>query len=212
MGLSIELMFRRPVVPVLTVRNVREAVATVEALATGGLDVIEITLRTPAALDSIRAVAQALPDVLVGAGTVLTAEDCERAVAAQAAFLVSPGCTDRAMRAARDCGVPWLPASATISEALALLEAGFSYQKLFPARSVGGIDYLKAALGPIPQVGFCPTGGIDADNAADYLACPNVVAVGGSWVAPSAAVERGAWNEITALAQSMSKLGRAWRP
>lgn len=212
MSTTIETLFRRPVIPVLTARQVPQAVATVRALAAGGLDVVEITLRTPAAVDSIREVADALPEVIVGAGTVLEARDCEGAVAAGAAFLVSPGWTDDLMCAARAAPVPWLPASASVSEALRLLDAGLRYQKLFPARAIGGVDYLQAVLGPIPQVGFCPTGGINAGSAADYLACPNVVAVGGSWVAPQAVVERGAWDEITALARCASELGRACRP
>ena len=176
-----------------------------EALVRGGLPVLEVTLRTPVALDAIRAMREVEGSV-VGAGTVLTEQDVRAVKAAGADFIVSPGATERLLKAAQDAGLPLLPGAATGSEVMYLLEQGLDVLKLFPAEAVGGMALLRSLHGPLPQVSFCPTGGIGAGNAAAYLALPNVVCVGGSWVAPRAMLEAGDWAGIEQLAHDCQQL------
>ena len=198
-----------PVVPVLVVEDVAQAAPLARALVAGGLKVLEVTLRTKAALDVIRAMKDAAPDAVVGAGTLVTPGDVRAAVAAGATFGVSPGATSSLMKAAQDAGLPMLPGAATASEMMAFLEMGIDIMKFFPAGPAGGAPYLKAISGPLPQVKFCPTGGVSLDNMADYLKLPNVLCVGGSWVAPAKAVEAGDWATIETLAREAFEAGKA---
>jgi 2-dehydro-3-deoxyphosphogluconate aldolase/(4S)-4-hydroxy-2-oxoglutarate aldolase len=179
-----------PVIPVLTVDDPRVAVGLAGALVAGGLASVEVTLRTPRALDCIRAIAADVPNAIVGAGTILTPGQMDEAAAAGARFLVSPGSSDELMRAARTSGRTWLPGAGTVSEAMRLAEAGFTQQKFFPAEPSGGVAFLKALAPVLPHVRFCPTGGIDAARAAAYLELDNVFAVGGSWLTPPALASR----------------------
>jgi 2-dehydro-3-deoxyphosphogluconate aldolase/(4S)-4-hydroxy-2-oxoglutarate aldolase len=195
-----------PVVPVVVVDDADRAVPLARALLAGGVRIIEITLRSDAALDAIRAVAAEVPDMLVGAGTVCTPEQAAAAVRAGARFLVSPGSTDRLLDALLDSDRPFLAGCATPSDMLRLLERGISEAKLFPATVVGGLDLLRAVAGPLPQLRFCPTGGITAATAGDYLALPNVGCVGGTWLTPRDAVARGDWAAVTRLAAAASAL------
>jgi 2-dehydro-3-deoxyphosphogluconate aldolase/(4S)-4-hydroxy-2-oxoglutarate aldolase len=195
-----------PVVPVLTVEDWTSAVPLARALVAGGLPAIEITLRTPAALKAIRAVAAEVEGALAGAGTVLSRAQLEEAAEAGARFAVSPGASPGLLAAAAGSALPLLPGAATASEAMALLELGYSLQKFFPAEAAGGPAVLKALAAPLPGVRFCPTGGIDAKNARAYLSLPNVVCVGGSWVAPREAVETSDWGRIEALAREAAAL------
>ena len=188
-----------PVVPVLVIEDVKFARPLAEALVKGGLPALEVTLRTAAALDVIRAMAE-VPGGVVGAGTLLTPADVKAAKAAGATFGVSPGATDRLIAACEDEGLPLLAGAATATEVMALLERGYTVQKFFPAEASGGAPALKAIGAPLPQVSFCPTGGIGLGNARDYLRLPNVLCVGGSWVAPKALMEKGDWAGITKLA------------
>ncbi|MGW2784647.1 bifunctional 4-hydroxy-2-oxoglutarate aldolase/2-dehydro-3-deoxy-phosphogluconate aldolase [Streptomyces populi] len=197
-----------PVVPVVVVTDVRDAVPLARALVAGGLPAIEVTLRTPAALDAIRAVAAEVPDAVVGAGTVLTPEHVAESVAAGARFLVSPGWTDGLLDAMRASGVPFLPGVSTASEVVALLERGVREMKFFPAQAAGGTAYLKSLAGPLPQARFCPTGGIGPECAQDYLALPNVGCVGGSWMLPADAVAARDWRRVEDLARAASALRR----
>lgn len=194
-----------PVVPVLVIDDLAHARPLAEALVAGGLPALEVTLRTPAALDVIRAMAE-VPGGVVGAGTLLTPADVKAAKAAGALFGVSPGATDRLIAACEDEGLPLLAGAATATEVMALLEHGYTVQKFFPAEASGGAAALKAIGAPLPQVKFCPTGGIGLGNARDYLALSNVLCVGGSWVAPKALMEQGDWAAITALAREASGL------
>jgi 2-dehydro-3-deoxyphosphogluconate aldolase / (4S)-4-hydroxy-2-oxoglutarate aldolase len=196
-----------PVLPVLTIDDAASAIPLARALADGGLTVIEITLRSDAALDAIRQIAAALPALTVGAGTIRTPEQAAAAISAGSGFLVSPGITPRLIEASQHWSIPLLPGAATASEAMALADMGFGIQKFFPAAQLGGVAALKAFAAPLPDIRFCPTGGIDAARALDYLALPNVVCVGGSWVAPPAAVKAGDWRTITDLALAASALG-----
>lgn len=189
-----------PVVPVLVIDEVATAVPLARALVAGGLKAIEVTFRTPAALESIRAIAAEVEGAHVGAGTVLTPAQVGQAVDAGCRFMVSPGASPDLLAAAEGCPVPLLPGAATASEAMALLERGYTFQKFFPAEPAGGVAYLKALAQPLAGVRFCPTGGISRDSAGRYLALPNVVCVGGSWVAPGDRVAEGAWKDIEALA------------
>ena len=196
-----------PVLPVVVVDDVATAVPLARALADGGLPAVELTLRTPAALDAIRAIAAEVPEVLIGAGTVTTPEQAEAAAAAGARFLVSPGCTPRLLAGMRETGLPFLPGTATVSEVLAVLEAGLTEMKFFPAAVAGGTPYLKAVGGPLPQARFCPTGGITAATAPEYLALPNVGCVGGTWITPADAVASGDWERVAKLAAEAANLG-----
>ncbi|XHM67082.1 bifunctional 4-hydroxy-2-oxoglutarate aldolase/2-dehydro-3-deoxy-phosphogluconate aldolase [Streptomyces nigra] len=198
-----------PVVPVVVVDDPSDAIPLARALVAGGLRAIEVTLRTPGALDAIRAIADAVPEAVVGAGTVLTPEQVTRSVEAGARFLVSPGWTDSLLDAMRASGVPYLPGVSTASEVLALLERGVRELKFFPAEAAGGTAYLKSLYGPLPQVRFCPTGGIGPGSAPDYLALPNVACVGGSWMLPADAVAARDWARVEALAREAAGLGRS---
>ncbi|MEV6999464.1 MULTISPECIES: bifunctional 4-hydroxy-2-oxoglutarate aldolase/2-dehydro-3-deoxy-phosphogluconate aldolase [unclassified Streptomyces] len=195
-----------PVVPVVVVDDPSDAVPLARALVAGGLPAIEVTLRTPAALEAIRAIADAVPDAVVGAGTVITPEQVTRAVTAGARFLVSPGWTDLLLEAMRASGVPYLPGVSTTSEVVALLERGVREMKFFPAEAAGGTAYLKSLNGPLPQARFCPTGGIGPTTAPDYLALPNVGCVGGSWMLPADAVAARDWGRVEALAREAAGL------
>ena len=195
---------RAPVVPVLVLHDAAHARPLAEALVAGGLPALEVTLRTSAALDCIRAMAD-VPGGIVGAGTLLTADDVKAAKDAGARFGVSPGATDRLLQACVDADLPLLPGAATATEAMALLERGWDMMKFFPAEASGGAPALKAIGAPIPQVSFCPTGGVTPANKADYLSLPNVVCVGGSWVAPADKMEAGDWAGIEALAREAAQ-------
>lgn len=195
-----------PVVPVLVIDDVSKAAGLAKALVAGGLPALEVTLRTAGALEAIRAMADVEGGV-VGAGTLLTPDDVKAAKAAGAKFGVSPGATPRLLEACAEYGLPLLPGAATATEVMTLLELGYTVQKFFPAEASGGAPALKSIGGPIPQVRFCPTGGISLKNARDYLGLPNVLCVGGSWVAPAAMVAAGDWAGITALAAEAAKLG-----
>lgn len=194
-----------PVIPVLVVPNTDTAAPLARALIAGGLPVLEVTLRTDNALDVIAQMAQ-IPGGIVGAGTVLTLEDVIAAKAAGAQFAVSPGTTDTLLAACEAHDLPLLPGVATATEAMRLLERGYSVQKFFPAEAAGGAPALKAIGAPLPQIRFCPTGGITAQNAPDYLRLTNTLCVGGSWVAPKSAIDAGDWGAITALARAAAHL------
>jgi 2-dehydro-3-deoxyphosphogluconate aldolase / (4S)-4-hydroxy-2-oxoglutarate aldolase len=200
------LVSRAPVIPVLTIERVADAVPLARALAAGGLPVIEVTLRTGAALDAVKAIAAQVPDCIVGVGTVTRAADIAPAIAAGAKYLVSPGTPADLADALAAASAPVLPGCATVSEAMALSGRGFKVLKFFPAEASGGIAWLKSVAAPLPEIKFCPTGGIDGRNAAAYLACPNVLAVGGSWVAPKDALSVGDFAAITALARAAASL------
>lgn len=191
----------QPVVPVLIVEDAKSAVPLARALVEGGLKAIEITLRTPAALDAIRAVAQEVEGAVTGAGTILNALHYEDAVEAGAQFIVSPGATGELLDVADDHEASFLPGAATPSEIMGLLEEGYEVMKFFPAEQAGGAAYLKALSSPFAGTLFCPTGGISLKNAKDYLSLPNVVCIGGSWVAPKDLVAAGDWAGITKLAR-----------
>ena len=197
-----------PVIPVLVIEQPDDAAPLARALVAGGLPVLEVTLRTEAALDAIGAMA-AVPGAIVGAGTVLGPGDMARARDAGATFAVSPGRTEALLDAAEgESGLPLLPGAATASEVMQLLERGYAVQKFFPAEPAGGAAMLGALAGPLPQVRFCPTGGIGLDTAPGYLELPNVACIGGSWVAPAGLVRRGEWAAIEALARQAAALPR----
>ncbi|MGY1580188.1 bifunctional 4-hydroxy-2-oxoglutarate aldolase/2-dehydro-3-deoxy-phosphogluconate aldolase [Streptomyces sp. MN13] len=200
-----------PVVPVVVVSDAADAVPLARALVAGGLPAIEVTLRTPGALPAIRAIADEVPDAVVGAGTVITPGQVDEAVAAGARFLVSPGWTDVLLAAMRGSGVPFLPGVSTTSEVVALLERGVREMKFFPAEAAGGTAYLRSLSGPLPQARFCPTGGIGPASAPDYLALPNVGCVGGSWMLPAGAVAARDWARIERLAREAAGLSAGAR-
>lgn len=203
-----ELCRLAPVIPVLVIDDAAKARPLAEALVRGGLPVLEVTLRTPAALEAIAEMAKVEGGV-VGAGTLLSAADVRAAKEAGARFGVSPGATDALLDACRaEEGMPLLPGAATATEAMALLERGYTVQKFFPAEAAGGTKALRAIGAPIPQVRFCPTGGVTLKNAPDYLALSNTLCVGGSWVAPKDLVEAEDWDAITALAAEAAALPR----
>jgi len=194
-----EICALAPVVPVLVIDDPAHAEPLARALVAGGLPALEVTLRTPVVLDAIRAMSQ-VPGGVVGAGTLLTPADVKAAKAAGAQFGVSPGATQALLEACAEHDLPLLAGAATASEIMALLERGHTAMKFFPAEQSGGAAFLKSIGAPIPQAGFCPTGGISLKNARDYLSLPNILCVGGSWVAPKDAMARGDWAAITALA------------
>ncbi|MCT4608762.1 MAG: bifunctional 4-hydroxy-2-oxoglutarate aldolase/2-dehydro-3-deoxy-phosphogluconate aldolase [Pelagimonas sp.] len=198
---------KAPVIPVLVIDDVETAAPLARALVAGGLPVLEVTLRTPAALDVIRAMAE-IEGGIVGAGTLLTPQDVNNAKAAGAQFGVSPGATDTLLEACEAADMPLLPGAATASEAMRLLERGYRVQKFFPAEANGGAPALKANGAPIPQVSFCPTGGVTPENAGTYLSLSNTLCVGGSWVAPKDLIARKDWQGIEALARAASTLPR----
>ncbi len=202
----IPVMTGQTVIPVLLIDKAADAVPLARALAKGGLPAIEITLRTSAALDAIRAVAEDVPEAIVGAGTILNASHYEQAVAAGSKFIVSPGVTDAILKAADNSPVPLLPGCATASEVMSLRERGYTHVKFFPAEQAGGAAYLKALSSPLAGTFFCPTGGISLSNAMNYLTLPNVLCIGGSWIAPKELVNDGKWDEITALAAAAAAL------
>lgn len=201
-----ELMRLGPVIPVLTIERSDDAAPLARALAAGGLHVLEVTLRTPVALEIIARLAWEVPEVIVGAGTVLNADDFERAIQAGSRFVVTPGLTKRLIKAAAQSDVPLLPGVATASELMRGLDAGLTHFKFFPAETSGGVAALKALHGPFAAARFCPTGGITAELAPDYLALPNVLCVGGGWVAPADVIAAGDWEKITALAGAAAAL------
>lgn len=202
-----EICEMAPIVPVLVVDDVAQARPLAEALVTGGLPALEVTLRTPVALDVIAAMA-AVPGGVVGAGTLVTPDDVRNAKAAGAKFGVSPGATDALIAACEAEELPLLPGAATATEAMALLARGYDMLKFFPAEASGGAPALKAIGAPLPQISFCPTGGVSPDNAASYLSLSNVVCAGGSWVAPKDKVIAGDWAGIEALARDAAALPR----
>jgi len=202
-----DLVSLAPVIPVVVIEDIADAVPLAAALVRGGLPAIEVTLRTPAAAAAIERIAAEVPGAVVGAGTVTTARQVAEALGAGARFLVSPGATPTLLDALQASGVPFLPGTATASDIVALLERDISHAKLFPAEVVGGVKALKAFAGPFPQMRFCPTGGVNAANARDYLGQPNVVCVGGSWMLPNDATASKDWPTVKALADTASKLG-----
>ena len=201
------LLDRVPVVPVVVVDDLAQAVPVARALVAGGLPVIELTLRTPVALDAIRAIADEVPEILVGAGTVLTPGQAKEAKDAGAQFLVSPGATASLLAGMTDTGLPFLPGTATVSEVLAVLETGLTQMKFFPAEASGGTGFLSSIASPVPAARFCPTGGITTASAASYLALPNVGCVGGSWLTPKDALATGDWARVEQLATEAAALG-----
>ena len=204
---SESLLARVPVVPVVVLDDLAHAVPVARALVAGGLPVIELTLRTPVALDAIRAIAEEVPEILVGAGTVVSPGQAKEAADAGAEFLVSPGTTPALLAAMAGTGLPFLPGTATVSEVLAVLEAGYTAMKFFPAEASGGAPFLKSIASPVPAARFCPTGGITAATASSYLALPNVGCVGGSWLTPADALAAGDWARVERLAAEAAGLG-----
>ena len=202
------LMRLAPVIPVLTIDRIEDAVPLAQALVKGGLRVLEVTLRTPTALQSIAAIAKSVPEAVIGAGTIRTPDHARQACDHGAQFLVSPGTTSALITCFGALNLPVLPGCSTISEAMELAEAGFHCLKFFPAEAAGGIPYLKSLSGPLPDLRFCPTGGIDLQKAPHWLALPNVLCVGGSWVTPADALRDKNWEHITQLAADASKLGQ----
>ncbi len=201
-----EIMLLAPVIPVITIHDTARAVPMAEALVAGGLKALEVTLRTPRALDAIEAIAAAVPDAVVGAGTVTQPDQFAEAREAGARFAVSPGSTPALLDAAAGSGLPYLPGVATASEVMALLERGITHMKFFPAGAAGGTAALKGWSAPLPEARFCPTGGIGPANAASYLELPNVLCVGGSWVVPGDAIAAGEWGRLTRLAEAATEL------
>ena len=206
----LDLMRAAGLIPVLTIEKREQAVPLARALVAGGVRMLEVTLRTPAGADAARAIRAEVEDAVVGLGTVLTQRDLALARELNLPFAFSPGATPELLDAARDLGVPFVPGVQTASELMVALARGFGVVKFFPAAPAGGIPALKALAGPFPEARFCPTGGIGEDAIGEWLALPNVAAVGGSWLAPAAELDRGDWAAITARAQrAMTRLGRA---
>ena len=201
-----EILALGPVMPVIVIDDAAQAVPLATALLAGGIRTIEITLRTPAALDAIRAVAADCPDIVVGAGTVNNAALAHEAREAGAGFAVSPGTTANVIKGCADAGLPLLPGAATVSEVMELQDAGFTAMKFFPANAAGGIGFIKALASPLPGINFCPTGGITQDSASDWLALSNIACVGGSWVASQAAIAAGDFDGITDRARAAAAL------
>ena len=202
----LDVMRVGPVIPVLVIEDLAQAVPLAKALVAGGVRVLEVTLRTPVALAAIRAMADEVPEAIVGVGTLTRPEDFTEARDAGACFGVSPGLTPALIEAARQSGLPLLPGVMTPSDVIAARQAGFEQLKLFPARQAGGMGMLQALAGPFPDVTFCPTGGITAETAPEFLALPNVGCVGGSWLTPKAALLAGDWGRITELAREANGL------
>lgn len=207
MSVSIkEVMTTSPVMPVMVINNLDQAVPLARALVEGGLKVLEITLRTPVALDAIRRIKAEVPGAIVGAGTIINVQTLHNAIDAGAEFIVSPGVTDTLLDAALETSVPLLPGVITPSEVMRLMDRGITAMKFFPAEAAGGIPMLKSIGGPLPQITFCPTGGVNPKNAPEYLALSNVACVGGSWMAPADLVDAGNWAEITRRAAEAAAL------
>ena len=202
---SDELMRLGPVIAVVVLKDVGHAEPMARALAAGGVRAVEITLRTPVALECIRRAAEAVPDAVVGAGTLRNVRDYQAVVDVGAQFAVSPGLTPTLLDAAREGPIPLLPGVATATELMTGLDHGYDRFKFFPAAAAGGKAMLQGLGGPFPDIGFCPTGGVTVDNAAEYLALPNVICVGGSWVAPDKLVQAGDWEGIERLAREATE-------
>ena len=205
--MSDSLLSLSPVVPVVVVDTAEQGVGVARALVAGGIKVIEMTLRTDAGLEAIRAIAAEVPDIVVGAGTVTTPARAKAAAEAGSQFLVSPGLTPSLLSAMADTGLPFLPGTATVSEVLAVLEAGYTEMKFFPAEASGGVGYLGSLPTVVPDARFCPTGGVSLASAPSYLALGNVGCVGGSWLTPKDAIAAGDWGRVTALAAEAAALG-----
>ena len=205
---ALQVMQDSPVIPVIVLTDTSQAVQMARALVAGGIRMLEVTLRTPQALACIEAIARDVPEAVVGAGTVRSAADAQASAMAGARFFVSPGYTTALGQACRDVGLPLLPGVATGSEIMMAQDDGLNELKFFPAMQAGGVAMLKAWGGPFGDVRFCPTGGVNAANALEFLALPNVVCVGGSWLTPPDALARGNWAQVTALAFQGSRLGR----
>jgi 2-dehydro-3-deoxyphosphogluconate aldolase / (4S)-4-hydroxy-2-oxoglutarate aldolase len=203
---SRQVMQDAPVIPVIVLNDVAHAVPLARALVAGGIRMLEVTLRTPQALACMEAIARAVPEAVVGAGTVRSAADAQAAAMAGARFAVSPGYTPQVGKACKDLNLPLLPGVASGSEIMMAQEDGFTELKFFPAMQAGGTAMLKAWAGPFGDVSFCPTGGVTLQNAPELLALPNVLCVGGSWLVPAQAIQAGDWARITQLAQDVSKL------
>ena len=203
---SASLLDLVPVVPVVVVEDLDHAVPLARALVAGGLPVVELTLRTPVALEAVRAIASEVPEITLGVGTVCTPAQAEQAAEAGAGFLVSPGTTPDLLTAMLGTGLPFLPGTATVSEVLRVLEAGVTEMKFFPAEASGGTAYLSSLASPLAAARFCPTGGITARTAPDYLALPNVGCVGGSWLTPRDALAAGDWGRVEELAREAAAL------
>ncbi|MDE2371560.1 MAG: bifunctional 4-hydroxy-2-oxoglutarate aldolase/2-dehydro-3-deoxy-phosphogluconate aldolase [Burkholderiales bacterium] len=203
---TLELAAHGPVIPVIVIQRVADAVPLARALVAGGVRVLEVTLRTPAGLGAIEAIAREVPEAVVGAGTIRSAADARAAKDAGSAFGVSPGYTAAVGAACRDAGLPLLPGVATAGEVMAAQADGLDFLKFFPATAAGGIPLLKALAGPFPDVAFCPTGGITVETAPQFLALSNVKVCGGSWLTPQEAVDAGDWARITALARAATAL------
>ena len=203
---TLELASHGPVIPVIVIQRLQDAVPLAQALVAGGVRVLEVTMRTPVALAAIEAIARAVPEAIVGAGTIRSAADARAAKDAGSLFGVSPGYTAAVGAACREAGLPLLPGVATASEVMAAQADGLGFLKFFPATAAGGIPMLKALAGPFPDVSFCPTGGITPETAPQFLALPNVRVCGGSWLTPADAVAAGDWARITQLARAASTL------
>ncbi len=203
-----EIVNTSPVVPVIVVDKIEQAAPLAQALYNGGLKVLEITLRTPVALEAMKAMKAAVPEAIVGAGTIVSPKDVNAAVEAGADFLVSPGTTDEMLDAVQAAGIPMLPGVSTPSDAMRLKARGFSVLKFFPAEAAGGTNMLKSIGGPLGDLRFCPTGGINLTRAPEYLALPNVVCVGGTWMIPKDLIEAGDWQGIETLAREAASLSR----
>lgn len=201
--------FTSRIVPVIVLTDARQAVPLAHALLEGGIDVMEITLRSDVALDAIEAVAREVPQMHLGAGTVTRASDVPRVIDAGARFALSPGCTDALVDAVRATGLPFIPGVMTPSEVMRARDHGFTLMKLFPAQQAGSIGMLKALGAPLPDVRFCPTGGVSPDNLREVLALPNVAMAGGSWLTPADALREGDWTRITALAREANQIAQA---
>jgi 2-dehydro-3-deoxyphosphogluconate aldolase/(4S)-4-hydroxy-2-oxoglutarate aldolase len=201
--------FKSRVVPVIVLKDAGHAVPLAHALLEGGIDVMEITLRSGVALQAIEAVARAVPQMHLGAGTVTRAAEVQQVIAAGAAFALSPGCTDALVEAVRSARLPFIPGVMTPGEVMRARDQGFTLMKLFPAAQAGGVAMLKALGAPLPDVRFCPTGGVSTDNLREILALPNVAMAGGSWLTPADALRDGHWKQITQLAREATALATA---
>jgi 2-dehydro-3-deoxyphosphogluconate aldolase/(4S)-4-hydroxy-2-oxoglutarate aldolase len=202
-----EVLELSPVIPVAVIEDIEHAVPVAEALLAGGIPVLELTLRTPIALEAIQQVHKHVPDIVIGAGTVTSAEQARQAADAGASFLVTPGSTDSVIDACVATGLPFLPGISTVSEAMRLVERGLTALKFFPAEAAGGVEFLKSIAGPLPGLKFCPTGGITPDSAGKYLALGNVGCIGGSWLTPKSALEHNDFARIKSLAKAAAQLG-----
>ena len=205
-----EILRQGPVVPVMVINKLEQAVPLAKALMAGGIRVLEITLRTPVAVEAIRAISKDVPGAIVGAGTVTRPEELTVVAGAGAAFAISPGLTVELLQAANQGTIPLIPGISTVSELMTGMALGYTHFKFFPAEAAGGVKMLKAIAGPFPQITFCPTGGITPENYLDYLALDNVACIGGSWIAPQGAMEQGDWARITTLTREA--VARAGRP